>query len=85
MSIFQKEEYKVELSHQKTIRQLEEKLMRQEAAYKWDNRPEKKAVLHKTMKEIQRAKDEYTVEIRKIKNGAKIFHKIRLFQTYISI
>lgn len=85
LSIFQKEEYKVELSHQKTIRQLEEKLMRQEAAYKWDNRPEKKAVLHKTMKEIQRAKDEYTVEIRKIKNGATIFHRIRLFQTYISI
>lgn len=84
MSIFQKEEYKVELSHQKTIRQLEEKLMRQEAAYKWDNRPEKKAVLHKTMKEIQRAKDEFTVEMRKIKNGAKIFHKIQLFQTYIA-
>lgn len=84
LPIFQKEEYKVELSHQKTIRQLEEKLMRQEAAYKWDNRPEKKGVLHKTMKEIQRAKDEFTIEMRKIKNGAKIFHEIQLFQTYIA-
>ncbi|TGN20286.1 DEAD/DEAH box helicase [Leptospira idonii] len=85
LSIFQKEEYKVELSHQKMIRQLEEKLMRQEAAYKWDARPEKKAVLHKTMKEIQRAKEEFEIEIRKIKNGAKIFHKLELFQTYIAL
>ncbi|MDF3820967.1 SNF2-related protein [Leptospira sp. 96542] len=85
LSIFQKEEYKVELSHQKTIRQLEEKLMRQEAAYKWDNRPEKKAVMHKTMKEIQRVRDAFAIEMRKIKNGARIFHTIQLFQTYISI
>ncbi|MDZ4725181.1 MAG: SNF2-related protein [Leptospira sp.] len=84
LSIFQKEEYKVELSHQKMIRQLEEKLMRQEAAYKWDNRPEKKAVLHRTMKEIQKAKEEFEIEIRKIKNGARIQQKIELFQLYIA-
>ncbi|TGN10940.1 DEAD/DEAH box helicase [Leptospira ilyithenensis] len=84
LSIFQKEEYKIELSHQKTIRQLEEKLMRQEAAYKWDARPEKKAVLHRTMKEIQRVKEEFEIEIRKVRNGSKITHKIELFQTYIA-
>ena len=66
------------------IRQLEEKLMRQEAAYKWDNRPEKKAVLHRTMKEIQKAKEEFEIEIRKIKNGARIQQKIELFQLYIA-
>ncbi|MCZ8154871.1 MAG: SNF2-related protein [Leptospira sp.] len=85
LSIFQKEEYKVELSHQKLIRQLEEKLMRQEAAYKWDTRPEKKSVLHRTMKEIQKAKETYEIEIRKIKNGAKILQTIDLFQLYIAL
>lgn len=85
LSIFQKEEYKLELSHQKMIRQLEEKLMRQEAAFKWDNRPEKKAALHRTMKEIQKAREVYEIEVRKIKNGAKILQKIDLFQLYIAI
>ena len=67
------------------IRQLDEKLMRQEAAYKWDNRPEKKAALHRTMKEIQKARESYEIEVRKIKNGAKILQKIDLFQLYIAI
>jgi superfamily II DNA or RNA helicase len=84
LSIFQKEEYKLELSHQKLMRQLEEKLMRQEAAFKWENRPEKKAALHRTMKEIQRGKEDYEIEIRRIKNGAKILHKIDLFQLYLA-
>ncbi|GBF51373.1 DNA/RNA helicase [Leptospira ryugenii] len=84
LSIFQKEEYKMELSHQKLLRQLEEKLMRQEAAYKWDSRPEKKAVMHRTLKEIQTAKEQYEIELRKMKQGARINQKIELFQLYIS-
>ena len=36
------------------------------------------------MKEIQKAKEEFEIEIRKIKNGARIQQKIELFQLYIA-
>ncbi len=83
LSIFQKEEYKIELSHQKTIRQLEEKLNRQEAALKWEAKPEKKAVVHRTKNEIAKIKENFEIELRKIRNGSKIHHSIDLFQVYI--
>ena len=34
--------------------------------------------------EIQKAKEEFEIEIRKIKNGARIQQKIELFQLYIA-
>lgn len=41
LDLFQKEEFKIRTSNQNTLRQLEEKLMRQEAAFKWEGKPEK--------------------------------------------
>jgi ERCC4-related helicase len=84
-TLFLKEEYKIQASHQKNIRQLEEKLMRQEASYKWEGKPENKAVINRTKNEILRAKEDYERELQKVRSGSKIRHKKRLFQVYFVV
>ncbi|TGL54185.1 DEAD/DEAH box helicase [Leptospira wolffii] len=80
--LFQKEEYKIRNSNQNTLRQLEEKLMRQEAAYKWEGKPEKKSAMNRTRNEIQKVKEDFEVELRKVKLGKEIHHRFELFQAY---
>lgn len=80
--IFQKEEFKIHLSNQKTIRHLEEKLMRQEAAFKWENKPEKKNSISRTRNEITKVKESFDLQLRKIKNDKIIKHRSELFQVY---
>lgn len=84
-TLFLKEEYKIQASHQKNIRQLEEKLMRQEASYKWEGKPENKAIINRTKNEILRAKEDYERELQKVRSGSKIRHTKRLFQVYFVI
>jgi ERCC4-related helicase len=84
-TIFLKEEYKIQGSHQKNIRQLEEKLMRQEASYKWEGKPENKSAINRTKNEILRAKEDFERELQKVRTGSKIKHKIQLFQIYFVI
>ncbi|MEI7011285.1 DEAD/DEAH box helicase [Leptospira licerasiae] len=81
--LFQKEEYKIRNSNQNTLRQLEEKLMRQEAAFKWEGRPEKKSAMNRTKNEIQKVKEDFEVELRKVKVGKEIHHRFELFQAYL--
>ncbi|TGK02928.1 DEAD/DEAH box helicase [Leptospira langatensis] len=80
--LFQKEEYKIRNSNQNTLRQLEEKLMRQEAAFKWEGKPEKKSAMNRTRNEIQKVKEDFEVELRKVKVGKEIHHRFELFQAY---
>lgn len=84
LTLFQKEEYKIELAHLKTLRQLEEKLMRQEASLKWDGKVERKSAIQRTKNEILRTKEQMEIELRKVRNGSKISYEIELFQTYIA-
>ncbi|PJZ69896.1 RNA helicase [Leptospira perolatii] len=81
--LFLKEEYKIRTSNQSTLRQLEEKLMRQEAAYKWEGKPEKKSAMNRTRNEIQKVKEEFEVELRKVRVGKDIHHRFELFQVYL--
>jgi superfamily II DNA or RNA helicase len=85
LSIFKKEEFKIEVTSQKVIRQLQEKLNRQEAQEKWDPRPERKSVVNRTKNEIMKTREDYEREMRKVRNGSTIHFRIELFQTYVGI
>ncbi|MBK7053568.1 MAG: DEAD/DEAH box helicase family protein [Leptospiraceae bacterium] len=85
LSIFKKEEFKIEVTSQKAIRQLQEKLNRQEAQEKWDPRPERKSVINRTKNEIMKTREDYEREMRKVRNGSTIHFRIELFQAYIGI
>ena len=80
-----KEEFKIEVTSQKAIRQLQEKLNRQEAQEKWDPRPERKSVINRTKNEIMKTREDYEREMRKVRNGSTIHFRIELFQAYIGI
>jgi ERCC4-related helicase len=84
-TLFLKEEYKIQASHQKNIRQLEEKLMRQEASFKWEGKPENKSTINRTKNDILRAKEDYERELQKIRSGSRINHVKRLFQVYFVV
>ncbi|TGK11523.1 DEAD/DEAH box helicase [Leptospira fletcheri] len=83
--LFLKEEYKIRTSNQNTLRQLEEKLMRQEAAFKWEGKPEKKSAMNRTKNEIQKVKEDFEIELRKVKIGKEIQHRFELFQVYFPL
>lgn len=83
--LFLKEEYKIRNSNQNTLRQLEEKLMRQEAAFKWEGKPEKKSAMNRTKNEIQKVKEDFEVELRKVRVGKDIRHRFELFQAYFPL
>ncbi|WP_061234997.1 DEAD/DEAH box helicase [Leptospira weilii] len=83
LDLFQKEEFKIRTSNQNTLRQLEEKLMRQEAAFKWEGKPEKKSAMNRTRNEIQKVKEDFDLELRKVRNGKTIQHRFQLFQVYL--
>lgn len=83
LDLFQKEEFKIRTSNQNTLRQLEEKLMRQEAAFKWEGKPEKKSAMNRTRNEIQKVKEDFDRELRKVRNGKTIEHRFQLFQVYL--
>ncbi|MDX1958927.1 MAG: SNF2-related protein [Leptospiraceae bacterium] len=82
-SMFLREEYKVELSGKKAIRELTEKLDRQEAKVKWSGKPEQKSVISRTKNEILRKKEDFEIELNKIRNGREISSQLELFQVYI--
>lgn len=81
-TIFKKEEYKVELSGKNHIRHLEEKLMRQEAKAKWEQKTENKSVINRTKNEILKARQDLDFKLKEIRRGSEIQHKINLFQVY---
>lgn len=82
LSLFKKEEYKIELSSKRTIRQLEEKLMRQEAQAKWSRESDKKGAVQKTKNEIEKVQKDFDSQIYKIRNESQIEYTIELFQLY---
>lgn len=83
--LFQKEEFKLELSSQKSLRMLKEKLDRQEAQSLWSKVGDNRSAISRTKNEIQKKQEEYERELRKIKNGSKITKSVSLFQIYIGI
>ncbi len=84
-SLFEKEVFKLELSTQKSLRMLKEKLDRQEAKFSWDGKAEGKSALNRTKNEITKLKEDHEKEIRKIKNSSRIAKSIELFQIYYCI
>ncbi|MCB1189806.1 MAG: DEAD/DEAH box helicase [Leptospiraceae bacterium] len=82
LSLFKKEEYKIELSSKRTIRQLEEKLMRQEAQAKWNRESDKKGAVQKTKNEINKIQRELDDQVYRIRNESRIDYTIDLFQVY---
>lgn len=84
-NLFLKEEYKIRASHEKNLRQLEEKLMRQEAQWKWNEKPEMKSAIHRTKNEIWKAKEEYQKEIQKMHSESKIRTYQELLQVYFVV
>jgi len=78
--LFLKEEYKIQASYQKYIRELEEKLMRLEARFKWEGKTENKSVIKRTKNELLRTNEEFERELQKIRSATKIDHFIRLMQ-----
>nr|PJZ91339.1 RNA helicase [Leptospira ellisii] len=80
LDLFQKEEFKIRTSNQNTLRQLEEKLMRQEAAFKWEGKPEKKSAMNRTRNEIQKVKEDFDRELRTGRTGNPIHHRFQRCQ-----
>jgi hypothetical protein len=81
-SIFKKEEYKLEISYGKKIRQLDEKRDRQKLRYRMTPSVENRAVLSRTENELKRAKDEMELSLEKIRRESKIEVNLRLLQIY---
>ncbi len=84
-SLFEKEVFKLELTTQKSLRMLREKLDRQEAKFQWEGRVEGKSALNRTKNEISKLQEEHQKELRKIQNSQKITKSIELFQIYFCI
>ncbi|MCP5499071.1 MAG: DEAD/DEAH box helicase family protein [Leptospiraceae bacterium] len=82
LTMFKKEEYKIELSSKKNIRLLEEKLSRQEAQAKWDPEHDRRGLINRTKNEIQKAREEMERKLREVRNGSRIKHRFTLFQVY---
>ena len=85
LTIFKKEEFKIEVNTQKTLRLLQEKLDRQEAQYKWEPKVEKKSAINRTKNEIIKVREESEREIRKIRNASTIQTNMQVFQIYIGL
>ena len=81
-SIFKKEEYKIEISYGKKIRQLDEKKDRHRLRYRMNPSVENRAVLSRTENELKRASDEMELTLEKIRRESKISVNLRLLQIY---
>lgn len=80
--LFQREEYKIKLMNQKTLRHLQEKLDRQEANARWEPKPEKRAAINRTRNEILKANQEFYKELNKLQTDKNIQVQYKLFQVY---
>ena len=83
--LFQKEANKLELTTQKLVRMLKEKLEIQTARSLWEGKSDKSPAINRTKNEITRVNEEYERELRKIKNSSRITKSIEVFQIYYCI
>jgi len=83
--LFQKEANKLELTTQKSVRMLKEKLEIQTARSLWEGKSDKSPAINRTKNEITRVNEEYERELRKIKNSSRITKSIEVFQIYYCI
>lgn len=81
-SIFKKEEYKLEISYGKKIRQLDEKRDRQKLRYRMTPSVENRAVLTRTENELSRTKAELESAVEKNRRESRIEVKLDLLQVY---
>jgi superfamily II DNA or RNA helicase len=83
--LFQKEANKLELTTQKSVRMLKEKLERQTARSLWEGKSDRSPAINRTKNEITKVNEEYERELRKIKNSSRITKSIEIFQIYYCI
>ena len=83
--LFQKEANKLELTTQKSVRMLKEKLDRQTARSLWEGKSDRSPAINRTKNEITKVNEEYERELRKIKNSSRITKSIEIFQIYYCI
>ncbi len=81
-TIFKKEEYKIEISFFKKIRQLEEKRDRQRMKYRMDPRLEVKSALTRTENELIRTRHEMELELDRIRRESRVETELKLLQVY---
>lgn len=81
-SIFKKEEYKLEISYFKKIRQLEEKRDRQRMRVKLDPKVEHRSALTRTENELAKIRGEMDQALEKIRHEADIETSLELLQIY---
>lgn len=81
-TIFKKEEYKLEISYYKKIRQLEEKRDRQKMRYRNDPRTEIRASLTRTENELIRTRQEMDLHLERIRREGRVDARLELIQIY---
>jgi len=81
-SVFKKEEYKLEISYGKKLRQIDEKRDRHKLAYRMNPTSETRAVLTRTENEFMKAKQEMEEHIRKVRSESRIETRLQLLQVY---
>ncbi len=81
-SVFKKEEYKIEISFGKKIRQLEEKREIHKMRFRMKPVTENKALLTRTENELNRAREELQFAINKIRAESRLDIRLELLQVY---
>ena len=80
--LYTKEQYKLEISYGKKIRDLEEKKDIERLRYKMNPTSNRKAILTRTENAINLAKKELEEQIRELHNSSLIKTELELFQIY---
>ncbi|MDH5655241.1 MAG: SNF2-related protein [Spirochaetia bacterium] len=81
-SVFKKEEYKIEISYGKKIRQLDEKRDRHKLRYRMNPTVENRALLSRTENEFRRTSDEMQAALEKMKRESRISVMLNVMQIY---
>jgi superfamily II DNA or RNA helicase len=83
-SIFKKEEYKLEISYGKKIRQIEEKLDRMRLRARMQPTVANRALLTRTENELYRARHERELRVHRIRKESGVAVRLELLQVYYS-
>ncbi len=81
-SIFKKEEYKLEISYFKKIRNLEEKRDRQKMRYHQEPKTENRSVLTRTENELVRTRQEMEIHLERIRREGRVETELDLLQVF---
>lgn len=82
-SIFKKEEYKLEISYGKKIRQLEEKLDRMRLRARMEPTVANRAQLTRTENELNKARHERELRVHRVRKDSGVQTRLELLQIYL--